>query len=114
MSRNTEHQFVPTDGDDIISMLVAMYEKITGTAVRLASPEMLFIRWVGAVIIQERVLNNYTGNQNVPSRAGGENLDALAELTYLRERPESKAATCKMLFSISEAQDTAKSEAKRS
>ncbi len=107
MSRNTEHQFVPTDGDDIISMLVAMYEKITGTAVRLASPEMLFIRWVGAVIIQERVLNNYTGNQNVPSRAGGENLDALAELTYLRERPESKAATCKMLFSISEAQDTA-------
>ena len=88
-------------------MLVAMYEKITGTAVRPASPEMLFIRWVGAVIIQERVLNNYTGNQNVPSRAEGENLDALAELTYLRERPESKAATCKMLFSISEAQDTA-------
>ena len=107
MSRNTEHQFVPTDGDAIISMLVAMYEKITGTAVRPASPEMLFIRWVGAVIIQERVLNNYTGNQNVPSRAEGENLDALAELTYLRERPESKAATCKMLFSISEAQDTA-------
>lgn len=107
MSRNTEHQFVSTGGDAIISMLVAMYEKITGTAVRPASPEMLFIRWVGAVIIQERVLNNYTGNQNIPSRAEGENLDALAELTYLRERPESKAATCKMLFSISEAQDTA-------
>ena len=71
MSRNTEYQFVPTDGDDIISILVAMYEKITGTAVRPASPEMLFIRWAGAVIIQERVLNNYTGNQNVPSRAEG-------------------------------------------
>ena len=84
-----------------------MYEKIIGTAVRPASPEMLFIRWAGAAFIQERVLNNYTGNQNVPSRAEGENLDALAELTYLRERPESKAATCKMLFSISEAQDTA-------
>lgn len=84
-----------------------MYELLTGTVVHPASPEMQFIRWVGNIIIHERVLNNYTGNQNVPSRAEGENLDALAELTYLRERPDSKAATCKMLFSISEAQDTA-------
>lgn len=107
MSRNTEHQFIPTDGDPIISKLIAMYELLTGTVVHPASPEMQFIRWVGNIIIHERVLNNYTGNQNVPSRAEGENLDALAELTYLRERPDSKAATCKMLFSISEAQDTA-------
>ena len=107
MSRNTEHQFIPTDGDHIISKLIAMYELLTGTVVHPASPEMQFIRWVGNIIIHERVLNNYTGNQNVPSRAEGENLDALAELTYLRERPDSKAATCKMLFSISEAQDTA-------
>lgn len=84
-----------------------MYETLTGTVVHPASPEMQFIRWVCNIIIQERVLNNYTGNQNIPSRAEGENLDALAELTYLRERPDSKAATCKMLFSISEVQDTA-------
>ena len=107
MSRNTEHQFIPTDTDSIISIAVAMYETLTGTVVHPASPEMQFIRWVCNIIIQERVLNNYTGNQNIPSRAEGENLDALAELTYLRERPDSKAATCKMLFSISEAQDTA-------
>ena len=107
MSRNTEHQFILTDTDSIISIAVAMYETLTGTVVHPASPEMQFIRWVCNIIIQERVLNNYTGNQNVPSRAEGENLDALAELTYLRERPDSKAATCKMLFSISEAQDTA-------
>ena len=107
MSRNTEHQFIPTDGDPIISKLIAMYELLTGTVVHPASPEMQFIRWVGNIIIHERVLNNYTGNQNVPSQAEGENLDALAELTYLRERPESKAATCKMKFSISEAQTTA-------
>ena len=107
MSRNTEHQFIPTDGDPIISIAVAMYETLTGTVVHPASPEMQFIRWFCNIIIQERVLNNYTGNQNIPSRAEGENLDALAELTYLRERPDSKAATCKMLFSISEAQNTA-------
>lgn len=107
MSRNEEYQFIPTDTDSVISIAVAMYEKLTGTVVHPASPEMQFIRWVSNIIIQERVLNNYTGNQNIPSRAEGENLDALAELTYLRERPESKAATCKMKFSISEAQDTA-------
>ena len=107
MSRNTEYQFIPTDADAIISLLIAMYEKFTGTTVRPASPEMLFCRWCSNVIIQERVLNNYTGNQNIPSRAEGENLDALAELTYLHKRPDSKAATCKMRFSISEAQDTA-------
>lgn len=106
-SRNTEHQFISTDTDAIISMLAAMYEKIAGTPVRPASPEMQFIRWVGNVIIQERALNNYTGNQNVPSRAEGENLDALAELTCLRKRPESKAATCTMRFHISQTQETA-------
>ena len=59
------------------------------------------------VIIQERVLNNWTGNQNIPSRAEGENLDALAELTCIRARPEAKAATCTMRFSISEKQKSA-------
>ena len=106
-NRNPEYQFIPTDTETIVAILVAMYETMTGTSVRPASPEMQFVRWVSNIIIQERVLNNYTGNQNIPSRAEGENLDALAELTYLHDRPESKAATCKMRFSISEAQDTA-------
>lgn len=107
MSRNTEYQFISTDADAIISMLIAMYEKFTGTTVQPASPEMLFCRWCGNVIIQERVLNNYTGNQNIPSRAEGENLDALGELFLEDTRPEAKAATCKMRFSISEAQTSA-------
>lgn len=50
-------------------------------------PEKLFIQFVAAVVIQERGLNNYTGNQNIPSRAEGENLDALAELFYVTQRP---------------------------
>lgn len=107
MSRNTEYQFIPTDSDALIALLVAAYEKITGATVHHGSPERLFIQWVGSIIIQEKVLNNYTGNQNIPSRAEGANLDALAELVKERKRPEAKAATCTMRFSISEAQDTA-------
>lgn len=107
MSRNTEYQFVPTDPEDVETELIALYEAIFGTTVQPASPDRLFIQCVAAIIIQERVINNYTGNQNIPSRAEGKNLDALAELTYSKERPAAKAATCTMRFSISEAQKSA-------
>lgn len=107
MSRNTEHQFIPTDTGEVVALLTALYEKITKTTVHPASPERLFIQYMANIIIQERVLSNYAANQNVPSRAEGKNLDALAELTHINGRPEAKPAVCKVRFSISEAQDTA-------
>lgn len=107
IKRNPAYQFVPTDTNEIISDLVEGYEIITKSTVRPASPEMQFIRWVAHIIIQERMLNNWTGNQNIPSRADGANLDALAELTYIRSRPEAKASTCTMRFYISQQQEQA-------
>lgn len=107
MSRNAEYQFVPTDPEEVVTELIALYEAIFGTTVQPASPERLFIQYVAAAIIQERVQNNYTGNQNIPSRAEGKNLDALAELTYSKKRPAATAATCTMRFSISTAQKSA-------
>lgn len=107
MSRNTQYQFISTDTNAIVSALVSGYEKITGISVQPASPEKLFIQWVADVIIQERIQNNYTGNQNIPSRASGKNLDALGELFYVVERPAAQPAVCNMRFHISAAQDTA-------
>lgn len=107
MSRKTEHQFIPTDTGEVVALLTALYEKIFKTTVYPASPERLFIQYMANIIIQERVLSNYAANQNVPSRAGGKNLDALAELTHIKGRPEAKPAVCKVKFSISEAQNTA-------
>lgn len=106
MSRNTEYQFVPTDTETLVATLVAAYEKITGVTVQPASPEKLFIQWVANIIVQERALTNYVGNQNIPSRAEGENLDALGELFFLLKRPAAQAATTTMRFTISEAQTT--------
>ena len=105
--RNTGYQFVSTDTEAVESLLISIYEKITGVSVKPASPEKLFIQFVAAVVIQERGLNNYTGNQNIPSRAEGENLDALAELFYVTQRPAAQAAVCTERFHISEAQTTA-------
>lgn len=106
MSRNAEYQFVPTDTSTIEALLVALCEKLTGATIQPGSPDRLLIQWVSNIIVQERVMNNYTGNQNIPSRAEGENLDALGELFLEHIRPAAKAATCQMRFSISEAQES--------
>ena len=106
MNRNPEYQFVSTDTNTIVASMVAAYERITDITVAPASPERLFIQWVADVIIQERVLNNYTGNQNLPSRAEGENLDALAQLFKETTRPEAQPAVSTQRFHISAAQST--------
>lgn len=107
IKRNPAYQFVSTDTNGIISDLIKGYELIMKSTVRPASPEMQLIRWVAHIIIQERMLNNWTGNQNIPSRADGANLDALAELTYIQSRPPAKPAACKVRFQISEPQEQA-------
>ena len=107
IKRNPAYQFISTDTDEVISDLIRAYEIIVKSTVRPASPEMQFIRWVADVIVHERVLNNWSANQNIPSRADGDNLDALAELTYIQSRPAAKPASCKMRFQISEPQEQA-------
>lgn len=107
MSRKEDYQFIETDTNALVSKLISSYEQITGVTVRPASPERLFIQWIASVIVQERVMCNYTGNQNIPSRARGEDLDALGELFYDKTRPAAQAARCTMRFYISEAQPSA-------
>lgn len=106
-ARNTAYPFISTDTDALTTLLTTAYERITGTTVRPASPERLFIQWMSSILVQERVQNNYTGSQNIPSRAVGENLDALAELTHCRPRPEAAPAGCMMRFCVSQPLPTA-------
>ena len=107
MARNPEYQFISTDTEALEAEIIATYEKLTGTTVHPASPEKLLAQWFALTIIQQRVDNNYTGNQNIPSRAEGKNLDALGELFYLQERPQAMPSSCTMRFTISEAQQSA-------
>ncbi len=106
MARNTEYQFVKTDISALETYLIYEYERMTGITVQPAAPEKLFIKWIASIITQERVMNNYTGNQNIPSRAEGSNLDALGELFYAEKRPEAAPAYCTERFYISEPQES--------
>ena len=97
---SSDYKFFSTDAGELTDALISKYEQLTGSKVWPASPERLFIAWVEAVILGEKLLTNWTGNQNIPSRADGENLDALAELFYTQERPQAKPAECTMKFAI--------------
>ena len=99
----SDYKFVSTDTEALLSAFVTAYEKLTGHAVNPADPDMLFIRWVCDMFVQERVNINYAGNQNIPSRAEGENLDALGELFYAHTRPAATKATCTMQVALSSA-----------
>lgn len=81
-----EIEFLETDVETIENSLIALYELMYEEETRKkkkvypASPERLFISWVAAVIIQQRILINETAKKNVPRYAKGEYLDSLAEL----------------------------------
>lgn len=100
-----QFEFIKTD--DMLEEAVAAYEELTGRALNPADPDRLFLSWATSALLLERARANYIGNQNIPSRAEGENLDALAEFYYLRERPQQKAARCTVRFTLTAAQPRA-------
>ena len=76
--RNPEYQFVEANAENIIAELTQKYEELTNTTVHPSSPVKLFLSWCAAAIVQIYQNINYAANQNLPSRAEGANLDALA------------------------------------
>ncbi len=104
MNRNTEYQFVPTDPDAVLAEVTQVYEEVNGIKVYPASPDKLHLCWLASILVQERSLENHIGNQNLPSRAEGEDLDGLGDLSHALERPQAKPARCTERFYISQAQ----------
>lgn len=108
MSRDTTpYIFVDADPQTMVDTLTAKYEGITNRTVHPASPEKLFIQWVAAAMVLLAEQINFAGNQNIPSKAVGEGLDNLAQIFFVKERPQAKSATVTLEFTISEAQTTA-------
>ena len=107
MSRNPDYQFFDMDVTEIASALTADYEARTGTIVRAASVERLIIQWLANILLHERELTNYSANQNLPSRAEGANLEALAEMFFAQRRTPAMPASCTVRFHISTTRTTA-------
>ncbi len=103
MSRPSNYEFVSANAEAIEAQVSGMYTAITGRQARPSSPEKLFIQWITSVLTQAYSRINIAGNQNIPSRATGKNLDALGELYFASTRPQAQAATVTMRFTISQA-----------
>lgn len=101
------HEFVNTDPEAIEIALTSLYEEVTGDTVLPSSPVRLFISWVTDVVAQVLAMVNHAANQNIPSQAVGENLDALGELYFGKKRPQATPASVTIQFTISEAQTSA-------
>ena len=104
--RDPDYQFVGGDTEDLVSGMVGRYEELTGMALRPASPERLIIQWAAFLRLLTRAEINRVGNQNLPSRAADENLDALGQLFYDSVRPEAQPAISTERFYISTVQPT--------
>lgn len=103
----SDYKFVETDSEKIVKMLVENYEQLTGRTLLPADPDKVFISWVAQLIVQERALINFAAGQNLPSRAIGENLDALGEFIYNVQRPQAQPAEIEVRFEISAPQSSA-------
>ena len=108
MSRaaNSDYQFVSDDIDEILPEFITQYELTTNRTVQPSSPVRLLISWMASLFVEAYARINYSGNQNIPSRAEDENLDAIGELFFDDTRPGASPATVTMEFTISEAQST--------
>ncbi|MCM1299682.1 MAG: baseplate J/gp47 family protein [Firmicutes bacterium] len=107
MREGAAYKFVQTDTEGIIAELAAKYEELTGRTLQPSDPDKLFISWVADIIVQTLALINYSANQNIPSRAEAENLDALGEFVFNLKRPEAEPAECIICFEISMPQEAA-------
>lgn len=94
----SNYKFVETDPDSLIEQLVLSYEEFTGHTIQPSDPERLFLAWIADFLIKEREMQNYVGNQNIPSRAVGKNLDALGETIFGVARKTTQSARCTIRF----------------
>lgn len=95
--------FVDTDAANIEASVITMYEAIAGRTLAQGDPVRLFLQAVAAIIIQQRVLIDYSAKQNLLAYATGDNLDHIGVLVGATRLGASPAETT-IRFNLSAAQ----------
>jgi phage-related baseplate assembly protein len=98
--------FVDTDAANIEASVITMYEAITSRTLAQGDPIRLFLQAVAAIIIQQRVLIDYSAKQNLLAYAADDNLDHLGVLVDV-PRLEASSAKTTIRFNLSAAQPQA-------
>lgn len=95
--------FVDTDATNIEAAVITMYEGITSRTLAQGDPVRLFLQAVAAIIIQQRVLIDYSAKQNLLAYAEDDKLDHLGVLVGV-PRLAASAAQTTIRFNLSAAQ----------
>lgn len=101
-------QYVDTDTEKLVNLLIKGYEDITKKKIYPADPMRLFILWIADIMVQQRVLIEYSAKQNLPRFAEGQYLDELVEfLNDTIKRLPAQAARTKLRYTLSATRETA-------
>ncbi|HWR07742.1 baseplate J/gp47 family protein [Sporomusa sp.] len=95
--------FVDTDATNIEASVITMYEAIADRTLAQGDPVRLFLQSVAAIIIQQRILIDYSAKMNLLAYAEGDYLDHLGILVGVTRLPAA-AATVTLRFTLSVAQ----------
>ena len=101
-------QYIDTDPEKLINLLITGYEKIVNKKLYPADPMRLFILWIADILIKQRLLIDHSAKQNLPRFAEGEFLDELvAFLNEKTKRLPAQAARTRLKYTLSIKRGTA-------
>ena len=101
-----EITFAESDTETIETNIVSIVEKLLGRTLARADPLRLFLMGIATLIVQQRILIDTTGKQNLLAYATDDNLDHLGVLVG-SDRVAATAATTTAKITLSAARDVA-------
>ena len=90
-----EISFVETDTGNIESAIITTYEALAGRTLAQGDPIRLFLVSVAAIIVQQRVLIDYSAKMNLLAYAEGDYLDHIGNLVGVTRLQSAAAITTK-------------------
>ena len=91
-----EISFVETDTGNIESAIITTYEALAGRTLAQGDPIRLFLLSVAAIIVQQRVLIDYSAKMNLLAYAEGDYLDHIGNLVGVTRLPSAAAITTRL------------------
>lgn len=85
--------FAEKNAEDIEKSIVTMYEALSGRSLAKGDPVRIFLESISAIIIQQRIIIDYSAKQNLLAFAEGDYLDHLGVLVGTTRLPATAATT---------------------
>ncbi|MDR7318924.1 baseplate J/gp47 family protein [Brevibacillus nitrificans] len=91
-------QFVEVNADKITSEIITSYESLADRTLYPGDPIRLFLTGLAQIIVQQRVLINETGKQNLLRYANGDVLDHIGVTSNVPRLEQTAARTTQQFF----------------